>query len=59
MFIYYNQATFWLLIFFIQADEVAYVITHQRAFILRLDDIQHFVFITYRNKLRITFKASP
>jgi len=36
-----------------------YLITHQRASCLRLDDIQHFVLMIYRNKLRMIYKASP
>ncbi len=34
-----------------------YLITRQRASHLRLDDIQHFVLMIYRNKLRMIYKA--
>ena len=34
-----------------------YLITRQRAFCLRLDDIQHFVLMIYRNRLRMICKA--
>ena len=34
-----------------------YLITRQRAFSLQLDDIQHFVLMIYRNKLRMIYKA--
>ena len=36
-----------------------YLITRQRASYLRLDEIQHFVLMIYRNKLRMIYKASP
>ena len=36
-----------------------YLITRQRACSLRLDDIQHFVLVIYRNKLRMIYKAPP
>ena len=36
-----------------------YLITRQRASCLRLDDIQHFVLMIYRNKLRMIYKAAP
>jgi len=32
-----------------------YLITRQRASCLRLDDIQHFVLMIYRNKLRMIY----
>ena len=35
-----------------------YLITRQRASYLRLDDIQHFVLMIYRNKLRMIYKTS-
>jgi len=35
-----------------------YLITRQRAFCLRLDDIQHFVLMIYRNKLRMIYTPS-
>ena len=34
-----------------------HIITRQRASYLRLDDIQHFVLMIYRNKLRMIYKA--
>jgi len=34
-----------------------YLITRRRASCLRLDDIQHFVLMIYRNKLRMIYKA--
>ena len=36
-----------------------YLITRQRAFFLRLDDIQTFGLMIYRNKLRMIYKATP
>ena len=36
----------------------AYGITRQRAFLLRIDAIHHFVMIPYRNKLRISYAPS-
>jgi len=36
-----------------------YLITRQRVFFLRLDEMQHFVLMIYRNKLRMIYKASP
>ena len=35
-----------------------YLITRQRVSRLRLDDIQHFVLMIYRNKLRMIYNAS-
>jgi hypothetical protein len=36
-----------------------YLITRQRAFSLRLDDMQCFALMIYRNWLRMIYKAAP
>ncbi|MBR5783070.1 MAG: hypothetical protein IKY33_02460, partial [Clostridia bacterium] len=36
-----------------------YLITRQCVFFLRLDEMQHFVLMIYRNKLRMIYKALP
>ena len=36
-----------------------YIITRQRAFSLRLDDIQPYGLMIYRNELRMIYKATP
>ena len=43
----------------ITARSVVYIITRQRVFSLRLDDIQCFALMIYRNKLRMIYTASP